>query len=95
MRTPPLKTKRTDWTVLPTMIRLRKSVVSWPRPDSLLALGSRVEKRNAIAGRPGASFRNLIFMLTLKSPESEVVSPGIASSGENGPTVRALICIRW
>ena len=61
-----------------------KSVVSRPRPLSLLAFGSLVQKRTAIAGRPAVSFMNRTFVPMVMSSKSPVVSPVTVSIDDSG-----------
>ena len=83
-----LPTMRTDSTVLPMSAVTKKSVVSRPRPLSLLAFGSRVAKRSPIAGLRTASGTRRIFVARIRSSTSVVRSPSKSSSSDNGADSR-------
>ena len=83
MPNPKLPTTRIDCTVLPMLKSKLKSVVSRPRPLSLLAFGSLVQKRTAIAGRPAVSVMNRTFVPMVDVLE---VARGVAGDREHRST---------
>ena len=91
MPSPALPTNRIDCTVFPNRAETKKSVVSRPRPLSLLAFGSRVAKRNAEGRPPAVSDSSRIFVAMTMSSTSWVVSPSKLSSGESGAAARDVI----
>ena len=94
MATPALPTIRNDFTVFPIRIEAKKSVVSWPRPDSFDAFGRRVAKRRPMAGRPGPSLSRRSLVAITKSSTADVLLPVNDSTPESGAGVRWVI-VSW
>ncbi len=88
--TPALATQRSRATVLPMRNDAKKSVVSWPSPDSFEAFGNRVAKRRPMAGRPRPSFSSRSLVAMTMSSTAVVVVPSNDRLDASGPAPRSV-----